>query len=440
MRRFETEIVLVGSGPAGASAARELAELGKDVLILERGREHRRVGSIWTPALCLDKAGVFARSEEGVIVERALTLGGSTLLFAGNAFDPPAYFADELDMDLSTEVGEVARELDPAPMPEVFSGPGMRRLTQAAGELGIRLEAQRKFIDPEKCRPGCDACMLGCRYDAKWTARRYVYDALDNGARLRLRTKVQHVLVRGDRAVGVRADDRDGPLEIMAQKVILCAGGIGTPEILRRSGILEAGCSLFVDPMVTVMGTTRDVGSVGEMTFSLASTDFLKNDGFLLGNVGAANAFISHCVRPSLWRHLYKIFRYGKTIGMFAKIADSDGGGTVGPGGRISKPLSTGDRAKLAKGASVCERILVEAGADPGSVSFAWDMGVHPGGTAAIGTVVDEELRTRIENLYVCDASVFPRSPGIPPVLTLLALARRFARRLAESSPLGIRV
>jgi choline dehydrogenase-like flavoprotein len=57
--------------------------------------------------------------------------------------------------------------------------------------------------------------------------------------------------------------------------------------------------------------------------------------------------------------------------------------------------------------------------------------GAHPGGTAAIGQVVDKDLQTRIENLFVCDASVLPTSPGMPPILTIVALSKRLGKRLA---------
>jgi choline dehydrogenase-like flavoprotein len=53
--------------------------------------------------------------------------------------------------------------------------------------------------------------------------------------------------------------------------------------------------------------------------------------------------------------------------------------------------------------------------------------GAHPGGTAAIGEVVNENLQTDIENFYVCDASVLPSAPGLPPIMTILALAKRLA-------------
>ena len=59
-------------------------------------------------------------------------------------------------------------------------------------------------------------------------------------------------------------------------------------------------------------------------------------------------------------------------------------------------------------------------------------IGGHPEGTAAIGTVVDQDFESlKIKNLYVCDTSIFPRSPGSPPVLTLIAMVKKWARELA---------
>ena len=57
--------------------------------------------------------------------------------------------------------------------------------------------------------------------------------------------------------------------------------------------------------------------------------------------------------------------------------------------------------------------------------------GSHPGGTAAIGRVVDKDLQTEIDNLFVCDGSVLPTSAGLPPILTIVALAKRLAKQLA---------
>ena len=77
----------------------------------------------------------------------------------------------------------------------------------------------------------------------------------------------------------------------------------------------------------------------------------------------------------------------------------------------------------------------MKAGADSKSIVVGKPFGAHPGGTAAIGKIVDKDLQTEIENLFVCDASVFPTSLGAPPILTIAALAKRLAKTIvAENS------
>lgn len=62
------------------------------------------------------------------------------------------------------------------------------------------------------------------------------------------------------------------------------------------------------------------------------------------------------------------------------------------------------------------------------------------GGTAAIGRVVDTDLRTEVDGLYVCDASVLPETPGMPPIMTIVALAKRLAEALTTGVEVGTTV
>jgi 5-(hydroxymethyl)furfural/furfural oxidase len=48
---------------------------------------------------------------------------------------------------------------------------------------------------------------------------------------------VERILLQGNRAVGVRTGGLDGPVEVRASHVVLCAGAINSPAILMRSGI-----------------------------------------------------------------------------------------------------------------------------------------------------------------------------------------------------------
>ena len=111
------------------------------------------------------------------------------------------------------------------------------------------------------------------------------------------------------------------------------------------------------------------------------------------------------------------------------KIID-ESSGQVHPNGLFSKPVTERDNKRLTEGFSISKEILIKAGADEKSIVRSKTQGAHPGGTAAIGTVVNKDLQTEIENLYVCDASVLPSSPGLPPILTLVALSKRLAKSL----------
>lgn len=63
----------------------------------------------------------------------------------------------------------------------------------------------------------------------------------------------------------------------------------------------------------------------------------------------------------------------------------------------------------------------------------------HPLGTVRMGldrgsSVVDTDLQAHdLPGLYVCDGSVMPSSPAVNPQLTIMALATRASRRLAET-------
>ena len=120
-----------------------------------------------------------------------------------------------------------------------------------------------------------------------------------------------------------------------------------------------------------------------------------------------------------------------RMIGILVKTAD-DPAGRINPDGSFLKPITEADQKRLDEGSALATEILIKAGADPNSIIISKPSGGHPGGTAAIGKVVDKGLQTEINNLYVCDASVLPRAPGLPPILTLVALAKWLAAHLVE--------
>jgi choline dehydrogenase-like flavoprotein len=121
--------------------------------------------------------------------------------------------------------------------------------------------------------------------------------------------------------------------------------------------------------------------------------------------------------------------RWGRTLGVMIKLRDEISGSIDGRG-RVSKGLTRDDAGRLDRAEAVARGILVAAGCPADTLIRTPLRGTHPSATARIGDVVDSDLATAVPGLHVCDASVFPEALGRPTVLTILALARRLARRL----------
>jgi choline dehydrogenase-like flavoprotein len=303
----------------------------------------------------------------------------------------------------------------------------------AANELGYNWEPFKKFIDPAKCKENCSDCILGCTAGAKWTAGEYVKEAVEKGATLVKSVRVREVLTDNGMAIGVRGlNSSNIPVEVFAKWVIIASGGMGTPVILQRSGIPEAGQGFFCDPLRMVYGVPSDKakGTASAPQMCVGTYEHL-GEGFLLSPLIEPLLLFGMSVGLRNPSFLPSIRNYKSVLGVMVKIRD-DMGGRIDLDGSFSKPLSYEDRLKLDKGTRIAERILEKAGCKSTDIFYSIDRAAHPGGTARIGHVVDKDLQTKIKNLYVCDTSVIPQPWGLPPVLTCIGLGKRLARHLAN--------
>ena len=119
------------------------------------------------------------------------------------------------------------------------------------------------------------------------------------------------------------------------------------------------------------------------------------------------------------------------TLQIMVKIKD-DLGGRLSDRGGVRKVLSGRDRMKLMHGYERARKILKRAGAR--GIFRGWVVASHPGGSVKVGHLLDSDLKTEFDNLYVCDCSVIPEAWGLPPTLTLVSLGKRLARHLATPS------
>jgi len=431
------EYIVVGTGPGGAPVALELAKAGKKVLLIEKGAYHKKFLGFPFGMRLSEKFFIFNRSKEGVVMERGLTVGGSSMIYQGNVFDPSESFIKKMGIDFRPEAEEIKKEIGVRTLPEYFynrkGSTGGKRIREAAEKMGIPFEAQKKFVDPDKCKPGCDFCMLGCRYNAKWTTRSYVDEAVEKfGADLIVSNAVDNLIFNEtkNKILGVKLKKGQ---KIMAEKIILAAGGIGSPAILIRSGIKGVGKRFFMDPMTVLYGLSqyKDGGMWSEQTFTHAIESFSESDGFMIGNNAALGTFlVMNLIRLKvIAKNFYKFPYIKRGMGLFVKLAEDDQG-EIFPNEKTSKPMTANDEKRMQKGIDVSKEIMIKAGANPNSLSELKWAGGHPGGTIAIGKFANRNFETEFQNLYVCDASLFPVSPGAPPSLGIMAMSRMLGKFL----------
>ncbi len=428
------DVVIVGSGPGGASVARHLASQEKRVLILERGHDFRKKPYYGTylGALRYSDRSSLLFTREGLNIIRPLMVGGATSMYCGCAASPPAWLKDKYHIDLSIETSEIIEELEIAPLPAEWRGEASTRIAQAAQALGYEWLPQAKFMRPTRAKEfDCGAkCMLGCRCGAKWNAAEWIDEAIAHGAELWTGARVDRVLHDGKQVIGVKGKNQGREFTVNAPQIVLAAGGIGTPRILLQSSFPQAGQGMTMDVTVMVYGISpqRGIGNEPPMTWSWEDLE----NGYMLSTL--IDPWLLYPMITSLkgWRYPLYWPKWNNILGVMIKLKDEISGG-VYANGQISKPLTVQDRERLHYAEEVCRRILIEAGARADSIFTTPLRGTHPSGTVRLGTMLDENLQTEVQGLFVCDASTFPEALARPTVLTILGFGKRLAKHLLQN-------
>ena len=116
------------------------------------------------------------------------------------------------------------------------------------------------------------------------------------------------------------------------------------------------------------------------------------------------------------------------------KLADTNSGDVFSGG--VRKQLLERDHMKLAEGVELCRAIFHRLGKKDADIFLGTLNAGHPGGMLPLTVRESKTLHSERlpANLYVADSCLFPNSLGNPPILTIMALAKRISRVCQENA------
>jgi hypothetical protein len=418
----EFDAIVVGSGTCGATIARELGKQMKKVLILERGGNSPLKESFM---------GIVAIADQVVLGDgklstvRAIATGGSTSLYFGVANYPQPDTFRALGIDISQELEAVKQELPIAQLPDELLNAQARKLRDSAIALGHAWQKNDMLIDVSKCASGY-------AYEAKWKAKSYVEEAVQLGAILINRATVQSIIVENKVAIGVEYRIKTGLFRsevrrAFGAKIILAAGELASPKILRDSGVKGVGDrGFYCNPGYAIYGIVP--GLKGTSGF-VGSTGCVYEDGIELGDANIPQPLHRPMMLGGLkLRHL---LAFPETVGIGVKVKDGLAG-ELKDDGRFYKGFDREDLLMLSKGKQEAIKILEKAGAE-NIVDFGLTAAGRVGGLIRIGEHLDDKLETQYRNLHVCDGSVIPDDMRGTPTITLVCLGKYLSKHLLST-------
>ena len=490
---FETraDVCIIGSGAGGGVAAGLLAEAGREVLVLEEGRDvpaeemTQREEQMY-PLLYRDGGSQYT-ADGGVSVLQGRAVGGSTVINAADVVPIEApvlefwrsrYGLDRYSVERWDEAAQASGlGIEANLIPEEMVNANGRLLLEGGSKTG---HSGGRFVHNRVGCVGSGYCFVGCAYDAKKSvAITWIPRALATGrALVQTDARVERLERDGDRVVAVvgsiierRTNRALAPFRVEADHVIVAAGAIHSPLLLGELGGEAVGRNLSLQPQAPLSALMpRDVKhyrGIPQAAF-LDDEEVISSDtglgGYRLESIGSTPGMAASSL-PIWGRSAQEMFsRFNQTVACLVLVPDVPGGTvTRKSDGRpkIDYALQPAWTRALRRGLRVGAEVYLAAGAEQvllplvGStpIRSGDDLGqidalpidanrlplisAHPQGTCRMGDrddcVVDQRFFVRgLKNVQVLDASVFPTSSSSHTMIPVMQVAHLGVEALLE--------
>jgi choline dehydrogenase-like flavoprotein len=469
------DVIVIGSGAAGGVLAYRFAQADRRVLVVERGPHMNPLDftddEVSQYLHLYNEGALQLATGFNLQVLQGMCVGGGTTINNGLCLHPPQAVLDAWAKDgidgpaLNKAIDEVRGLLGIGEIRADRFTEAAKRFEQAAKKLPLPGHLERMEANISQLCRGCGYCNIGCAFGAKHGTLDTVLPWAQHGSPGHLDLladfEVERITHRGGGAQAVEGVHGTGRrATIAADKIVVAAGAISSSLLLQRSGLggdqVGRGLHFNVNSPLTADFPDR-VDSFDGIQMSHAYVADGEIPPYLVEtwfNPPATQAltmpgwFDQHFENMGRYRHM-------ACAGVLVGTTTPGRVKRSRVGRRFKYDLSSEDRDSMLDGLYVAGRTFLEARATrvmPATFTYREyrsvgdlenlrrDLGddhdllltsAHPQGGNAMGKVVDDEFRVRnMENLYVCDASVFPSSVRVNPQLTVMGIAYYGAERI----------